>query len=113
MGRRRHGTRQQIQFPSALCAGAHRYLGGAMASSLPLILVVDDEPSMRKYLRTCLELQPYRVETADGGADALTKLSNGPAPDLVLLDVAMPGMDGLETLQQIRSTTPGQKVVML
>lgn len=84
-----------------------------MASSLPLILVVDDEPSMRKYLRTCLELQPYRVETADGGADALTKLSNGPAPDLVLLDVAMPGMDGLETLQQIRSTTPGQKVVML
>lgn len=84
-----------------------------MASSVPLILVVDDEPSMRKYLRTCLELQPYRVETADSGADAISKLSNGPAPDLVLLDVAMPGMDGLETLQQIRTTTPGQKVVML
>ncbi len=68
---------------------------------------------MRRYLHTCLELQPYRVETADSGADALTKLQNGAAPELILLDVSMPGMDGLETLQQIRSKYPNQKVIML
>ncbi|HET8668862.1 MAG TPA: sigma-54 dependent transcriptional regulator, partial [Terriglobales bacterium] len=68
---------------------------------------------MRRYLRTCLELQPYRVETADSGADALSKLGNGLAPNLVLLDVGMPGLDGLEALQQIRTTVPNQKVVML
>lgn len=82
-------------------------------SSLPLVLVVDDEPSMRRYLRTYLELQPYRVETADSGADALSKLGGGLAPNVILLDVAMPGLDGLETLQQLRTTVPDQKVVML
>jgi two-component system, NtrC family, response regulator AtoC len=84
-----------------------------MSSSVPLVLVVDDEPSMRQYLRTCLELQPYRVETADSGADALTKLGNGLSPHAILLDVNMPGLDGLDTLQQIRANSPHQKVVML
>ena len=76
------------------------------------ILVVDDEPSMLKYLQTVLELDSYRVTTASNGAEAVEKVQNG-NPDLVLLDMVMPGADGLETLQRIRAARPSTKVVML
>ena len=76
------------------------------------ILVVDDEPSMRKYLQTVLELDSYRVTTAANGLEALERVQHD-NPDLVLLDVVMPGADGLETLQRIREVRPSTKVVML
>ena len=67
------------------------------------ILVVDDEPSMLRYLQTLLEVESYRVDTAPSGEAALTKLQQG-VPDVVLLDVLMPGgMDGLQTLEQMRA----------
>lgn len=78
----------------------------------PTILVVDDEPSMRRYLQTVLELDSFRVSTASNGIEAIEKVQ-AHKPDLVLLDVVMPGPDGLETLQRIRETRPATKVVML
>jgi DNA-binding NtrC family response regulator len=76
------------------------------------ILVVDDEPSMLRYLQTVLELDSYRVTTASNGLEAVEKVQRD-SPDLVLLDMVMPGADGLETLQRIRETRPSTKVVML
>ncbi len=76
------------------------------------ILIVDDEPSMRRYLQTVLELDSYRVTTADSGEEAVEQVQKQ-APDLVLLDMVMPGADGLETLQRIREVRPSTKVVML
>ena len=76
------------------------------------ILVVDDEPGMRRYLQTVLELDSYKVSTASNGEEALDKLQRD-QPDVVLLDMVMPGPDGLETLRRIRETRPTTKVVML
>jgi DNA-binding NtrC family response regulator len=67
---------------------------------------------MLRYLQTLLEVESYNVETASSGEEALLKLKNG-APDVVLLDVLMPGMDGLQTLEQMRETYPMLKVIML
>ena len=76
------------------------------------ILVVDDEPGMRRYLQTVLELDSYRVSTAADGEEALSKIQRD-HPDVVLLDMVMPGPDGLETLRRIREARPTTKVVML
>jgi two-component system, NtrC family, response regulator AtoC len=77
------------------------------------ILLVDDEPGMLRYIKTLLEVDDYKVETATTGEEALQRVEKGLQPDLVLLDVLMPGIDGLETLQQLRQMRPGVKVVML
>jgi len=77
------------------------------------ILVVDDEPSMLGYMRTLLELDSHRVETASSGEDALQRVRRDPQPNVVLLDVLMPGWDGLETLEKLREVRPNLKVVML
>jgi two-component system response regulator AtoC len=77
------------------------------------ILLVDDEPGMLRYIRTLLEVDDYKVETATTGEEALQHLEKGLQPDLVLLDVLMPGIDGLETLEKLRQKRPGMKVVML
>jgi DNA-binding NtrC family response regulator len=76
------------------------------------ILIVDDEPGMRRYLQTVLELDSYRVSTAANGEEALEKVQHD-QPDVVLLDMVMPGPDGLETLKRIRELRPTTKVVML
>src|ERR1700751_49703 len=77
------------------------------------ILLVDDEPSMLRYIKTLLEVDDYKVETASTGEEALQRVEKGLQPDLVLLDVLMPGIDGLQTLEQLRQLQPGVKVVML
>ncbi|MEM6797177.1 MAG: sigma-54 dependent transcriptional regulator [Acidobacteriota bacterium] len=65
------------------------------------VLVVDDEASIRDSLRMILEFEGYRVDEATSGSAALTRVAEG-APDAVVLDVKMPGMDGLETLTAFR-----------
>src|ERR1051326_1684473 len=77
------------------------------------ILLVDDEPGMLRYIKTLLEVDDYKVETATTGEEALQRVEKGLEPDLVLLDVLMPGIDGLQTLEQLRHKKPGVKVVML
>ena len=79
----------------------------------PLIFIVDDEPTMLRYLRTLLEVDGYRVETATNGVEAMQRLQSGAVPDMMLLDVLMPMMDGLQTLEQVRGLHPQMKVVML
>ena len=75
------------------------------------ILAVDDEPSIRKYLRANLEDNGYEIHTAVDGPDAI-KVFEMELPDLVILDIIMPGMDGFEVCRRIRewSQTP---IIML
>jgi DNA-binding response OmpR family regulator len=80
-------------------------------SDKKLILVVDDEPRMTKFVRMNLELEGYRVAEAANGLEALEKVKNE-LPDLVILDVNMPELDGFETLRLIRHTSP-VPVIML
>src|SRR5438876_9292018 len=84
-----------------------------MSSETPNILLVDDEPGSRRYIRTLLEDDEYKVETASTGEEAVERLQKGMEPELVLLDLLMPGIDGLQTLEQLRQIQPGTKVVML
>ena len=69
---------------------------------MPKVLVVDDEPHIRAVLRGYLEADGFAVTEAADGEAALTAVRNG-WPDLVLLDVMLPGIDGLEALRQLRS----------
>src|SRR5450631_2708384 len=77
------------------------------------ILLVDDEPGMQRYIRTLLEVDNYKVETASTGEEAVELVRKGMRPDLVLLDLLMPGIDGLQTLEELRKLQPALKVVML
>lgn len=78
----------------------------------PKILIVDDDPDIRRVLRCFLENKGYRIATADNGREALGALEKF-APDLVLLDIAMPIMNGMEALQQIRRSGSRTAVMMI
>ena len=82
-------------------------------TSAPNILLVDDEPSVLRYTKTLLEIENYHVETAASGEEALQRMNRGPAPNLIVLDMVMPGMDGLQTLENCKKLNPEQKVVMI
>lgn len=75
------------------------------------ILVIEDEPSIRSLMRTFLRDEGYRVETAIDGLDALQQL--GCAPDLILLDLHMPVMDGYEFLGRLRNLTTHSRTPVL
>src|ERR1700726_3025772 len=77
------------------------------------ILLVDDEPGMLRYIRTLLEVDEHKVQTASTGEEAVERVQKGLHPDLVLLDLLMPGIDGLQPLEKLRQLKPGLKVVML
>jgi two-component system nitrogen regulation response regulator NtrX len=76
------------------------------------ILVVDDEPGIRQALRQMLEYEGYAVRVADDGLKALAAYRDRPA-DLVLLDIKMASMDGLEVLEKLRAEDPDATVVMV
>jgi CheY-like chemotaxis protein len=75
------------------------------------ILIVDDETGVRESLRMVLK-DAYDSVAVASGADALEALATGPF-DVVLLDIVMPGMDGLELLEEVRSRNPRVPVIML
>src|SRR6266581_2650884 len=77
------------------------------------IMVVDDEPSIRKYLQTLLEVEGYGVSAVASGNEALEKIGEGERPDLIILDVLMPEMNGLETLKRIMQMDQTLNVIML
>ena len=77
------------------------------------ILVVDDERAVRESLRRALELEGYEIELAGDGEEALYRLDTDDQPDAVILDVLMPGVDGLEVCRRIRRTGSKLPVLML
>ena len=84
-----------------------------MVLSKPLrILVVDDEVAFRNAVRTSLAASGFTVEDAGNGGDAVSAVLQR-AFDLVLLDINMPGMSGVEACQQIRALAPGMGIIMV
>ena len=78
----------------------------------PRILVIDDEVGIRDSMRRTLEYQGYQFVGAATGQEGLALIERDP-PDLVFLDIKMPGMDGLEVLDRIKASNPGVPVVMV
>jgi len=76
------------------------------------LLVVDDDPNTRAGLRDLLSLMGYHIEEAGSGHEALSLLESEPY-DLVILDMRMPGMDGIETMQRARQMRPDLLIVVL
>jgi two-component system, NtrC family, response regulator AtoC len=77
------------------------------------IMVVDDEPSIRKYLQTLLEVDGYSVETLSSGVEAIERISAGETPDYIILDILMPELNGLETLKRLLQANRALNVIML
>ncbi len=76
------------------------------------LLIVDDEPKMVKYLSRRLVNRGYKVRTAFSGPEALAAIENSPFA-VILLDIMMPGMNGIETLKKILETNPTAAVILL
>ena len=79
---------------------------------MPRILIVDDEPGIRQSLKGVFEDEGFTMETASSGEDCLKKVELHPY-DLILLDIWLPGIDGLETLRRIREKSPNTHVIMI
>jgi two-component system response regulator AtoC len=77
------------------------------------IAIVDDDPAFCQYLSTLLTAQGYHASSFASGVELLHALGRGQPPDVVLLDVLMPQMDGLETLRAARAAHPALQVIML
>lgn len=77
------------------------------------IMVVDDEPSIRKYLQTLLEVEGFDVEALSSGREAIEKVSGGERPDFIILDVLMPELGGIDTLKELLQIDRSLNVIML
>jgi CheY-like chemotaxis protein len=77
------------------------------------ILIVDDEPDLRTVMRLALEGRGYHLEEAGSGEEVLARLREGARWDVVVLDHRLPGIDGLQTLEAIRTADPSCTVVMV
>lgn len=82
-----------------------------MAPNDPCILIVDDEPPIRRLLRKTLEVQNFRTVEAADGREALDALRRE-KPDLIILDLGLPDIDGLEVIKTVRQTSPAPIVIL-
>ncbi len=76
------------------------------------ILIVDDEKDFLETMGFWLKSKGYKVEMANNGNEAIESIKKY-LPDVVFLDVVMPGMDGIETLREVRKTHPDLSVIMV
>jgi two-component system response regulator AtoC len=79
----------------------------------PFVAIVDDDPDFTNYLRTFLSLRGYDSRSYSRGDELLASVKQGDPPDIVLLDVMMPGMNGLETLRALKAAKPELQAIML
>jgi two-component system KDP operon response regulator KdpE len=82
-----------------------------MSGNSPRILVVDDEPPIRKFLRVTLEAQDYTIVEATSGEEALSK-ATAFKPDLVILDLGLPDIDGIEVTRLLREWTQTPIIIL-
>ena len=76
------------------------------------ILIVDDEPQIRRALKSVLEMEPYEVDEAIDGVDCVSKIKQKKY-DVIFLDIRMPLMDGMEALDKIQELSPDSSVIMI
>jgi excisionase family DNA binding protein len=93
-GHRRYRRRDLDSFVAGSGGGAAR------TRANPLVLIVDDDPRVREFVRVNLEMDGYAVREAGNAEEGLAALEHEP-PDLILLDVMMPGVDGWEMLRRV------------
>ena len=79
----------------------------------PYVAIVDDDSGFANYLRTFLSLRGYETRSYTRGDEMLASVKQGDPPDVVLLDVMMPGLNGIETLRALKAAKPDLQVVML
>src|SRR4051794_30140701 len=89
-----------------------RRMGREQSGTQGLVLIIDDEASIRESLQTLLELEGFTVEVAGTGEEGLSKIAEQPM-DLVLLDLALPERSGMEILRDIRDRDPLLPVIMI
>ena len=89
-----------------------RQPGGKTMIQRPLILAVDDEPNILKMVSVNLSLEGYKIITASDGESALT-LFDKYTPDLIILDIMMPGLDGFEVIDRIRKRGSSVPIIIL
>src|SRR5215216_3383138 len=79
----------------------------------PYVAIVDDDSAFAAYLRTFLSLRGYEARCYTRGDELLASMKQNEAPDVVLLDVMMPGLDGMATLRALKASRPEAQVIML
>jgi DNA-binding NtrC family response regulator len=89
------------------------YGGTIMSARVRTVLVVDDEPEIRKLVAAMLIRQGYRILTADSGENAIRLFRNNPGVDLLLTDVVSPGLSGPMIADQIAALNPLIKVMFM
>src|ERR671919_2264528 len=94
-------------------AGSTPTSGTMTEERRPSIAIVDDDSGFAGYLRTFLALRGYEARSYTRGDEIVAAIRQGEPPDIVLLDVAMPGMDGIQTLKALKSARPELQVIML
>ncbi len=85
---------------------------GVENSARPRILVVDDEPAVRRFLKIVLDRLNFEVDTASGGAEAI-QAARTSSYDVVLTDLIMPRVDGLEVIRSVKQSSPDTEVVII
>jgi two-component system phosphate regulon response regulator PhoB len=84
-----------------------------MSQSVPLILVVDDDPSVRKLAEAILQRAGMRTALAENASEAAAILKGKPLPDLMILDLMLPDVSGMEFLRQVRSKSVFDDLLVL
>jgi two-component system, NtrC family, response regulator AtoC len=79
----------------------------------PFVAIVDDDSGFASYLRTFLSLRGYEARCYTRGDELLASMKQSEAPDVILLDVMMPGLDGMATLRALKASRPEAQVIML
>jgi DNA-binding NtrC family response regulator len=90
-----------------------RVVDGDLRVRKPYVAIVDDDSAFAAYLRTFLALRGYEARCYTRGDEMLASIKAGDQPDVVVLDVMMPGLDGLETLRALKAARPEMQAVML